>query len=155
MASPDTTVLLAGATGLVGGACLTELVALRSIERIVPVGRRAPASPDARISPEIVDFSVLANTPPIPARVALCALGTTLKKAGSEAAFRAIDFDAVVAFAHWAHESGATVFGLVSSVGAGGGNFYLRVKGEAEEAEEEDFDDVISGQLLCCNKAPA
>lgn len=134
MASPDTTVLLAGATGLVGGACLAALAARPSIERIVPVGRRAPSASDPRVVPTIVDFAALAGAPPVPAKVALCALGTTIKKAGSEAAFRAIDLDAVVAFARWAKEGGATVFGLVSSVGAGGGNFYLRVKGEAEDA---------------------
>jgi uncharacterized protein YbjT (DUF2867 family) len=72
----------------------------------------------------------------VPARVALCALGTTIKKAGSEAAFRAVDLDAVVAFARWAKDGGAEVLGLVSSVGAdvSASSFYLRVKGQAEEA---------------------
>jgi uncharacterized protein YbjT (DUF2867 family) len=136
MASPESTVLLAGATGLVGGLCLARLVAAPSLERIVPVGRRAPAAADARVTPLVTDFAALASAPSIPARTALCALGTTIKRAGSEAAFRAVDLDAVVAFARWARASGVEVFGLVSSVGAEASarSFYMRVKGEAEEA---------------------
>lgn len=136
MASPDSTVLLAGATGLVGGHCLARLVADPTLERVVPVGRRAPSLAEARVTPLVTDFAALASAPPIPARTALCALGTTIKRAGSEAAFRAVDLDAVVAFARWARASGAEVFGLVSSVGADAAarSFYMRVKGEAEEA---------------------
>jgi uncharacterized protein YbjT (DUF2867 family) len=65
-----------------------------------------------------------------------CALGTTIARAGSQDAFRAIDLDVVVRFAEIAKDSGARCFVLVSSVGAdaASSNFYLRVKGEAEAA---------------------
>ena len=68
--------------------------------------------------------------------VAFCCLGTTIKKAGSQEAFRAVDFDAVVAFAKAARTAGAGSFAVVSSVGASrdSSNFYLRVKGEMEDA---------------------
>ena len=70
--------------------------------------------------------------PPIDA--AFCALGTTIKVAGSQAAFRAVDHDAVLAFAAAARSAGATRFGLVSALGADARSavFYNRVKGEVE-----------------------
>jgi uncharacterized protein YbjT (DUF2867 family) len=71
-----------------------------------------------------------------PVDVALCALGTTIKAAGSQAAFRAVDFDAVLAFATRAREAGTTRLAVVSALGANprSGNFYNRVKGEMEAA---------------------
>lgn len=65
-----------------------------------------------------------------------CCLGTTIKTAGSRAAFRQVDFDLVVRFAKAGREAGATRMMLVSSVGANprSGTFYLKVKGEVEEA---------------------
>lgn len=68
------------------------------------------------------------------ADVAVSALGTTMRKAGSEAAFRAVDLDMVSAFAEAAREGGARQMIAVSSVGADAGsrNFYLRTKGEME-----------------------
>jgi uncharacterized protein YbjT (DUF2867 family) len=66
--------------------------------------------------------------------VFVCALGTTIRAAGSQAAFARVDRDYVGAFARLGVETGATRFGLVSSIGADprSGNFYLRTKGEAE-----------------------
>ncbi|MGJ5816897.1 oxidoreductase [Paludibaculum fermentans] len=65
-----------------------------------------------------------------------CCLGTTIKAAGSQAAFRQVDFDFVVRFARAGKEAGARRMMVVSSVGADArsGTFYLRVKGEMEEA---------------------
>ncbi|HYW56651.1 MAG TPA: epimerase [Polaromonas sp.] len=64
------------------------------------------------------------------------ALGTTIKTAGSQQAFRAVDFDAVVALAQSARAAGATRIGIVSAMGADARStvFYNRVKGEMEEA---------------------
>ncbi len=116
--------LLAGATGLVGG-----LVLARCPEAI-PVSRRPiPGRPGV-----VADFDDL---PPLPAaQVAVCALGTTRAKAGNDAAFRAVDHDAVLAFARAAQAAGATHFILVSSVGANprSGLLYPRTKGEVEAA---------------------
>jgi uncharacterized protein YbjT (DUF2867 family) len=116
------TVLLAGATGLVG----SRVLALR--RDIVPVGRRATG-----VAGEILaDFAALPLLPP--ALVAISALGTTIRAAGSQAAFRAVDHDAVLAFARAAQAAGARHFIVITAVGAdaASGVFYSRVKGEVE-----------------------
>ena len=82
----------------------------------------------------VVDFSAL---PALPAAdEAYCCLGTTIKAAGSQAAFRAVDFDAVLAFARAARQAGVTRFAVVSALGASprSATFYNRVKGEMEAA---------------------
>lgn len=118
------TVLLAGATGLIGSRVLALL------PDAVPVGRR----PTGRAREVVADFTALPPLPP--ATVAICALGTTIRAAGSEAAFRAVDFDAVLAFARAAQAAGVTHFILVTAVGADARSrvFYSRVKGEIETA---------------------
>lgn len=70
-------------------------------------------------------------------------LGTTMKKAGSKEAFRAVDFDLVVEIARRAHLTGVKRIVVISSIGANpkAGNFYLRTKGEMEEELKKfDFD---------------
>ena len=116
------TVLLAGATGLVG----SRVRALRG--DIVPVGRRATG-----VAGEVVaDFDALPPLPP--AHVAVSALGTTISAAGSQSAFRAVDHVAVLAFARAAQVAGVRHFIVVTAVGAdaASGVFYSRVKGEVE-----------------------
>jgi uncharacterized protein YbjT (DUF2867 family) len=81
------------------------------------------------------------------------ALGTTMRAAGSEAQFRAVDFDTVVAFAGAARRAGARHMVVVSSVGADpeSRNFYLRTKGGMERALEAlGFDrlDILQPGLL-------
>jgi uncharacterized protein YbjT (DUF2867 family) len=130
------TVLLAGGTGLVGRELLSELLASQPTRVIHALVRRLPEHPptDARLHWLKVDFGAL---PPLPvADTALCALGTTIKVAGSQAAFRAVDFDAVIAFARAARTAGVRRFGVVSALGANpkSRNFYNRVKGEMEAA---------------------
>jgi uncharacterized protein YbjT (DUF2867 family) len=131
-----TTLLVAGATGLVGREVLRVAVTSPRVEETVALVRRSiePAIAGVKVVP--ADISTLDSHAPIPCTHAICALGTTIARAGSQPAFRAIDLDAVVAFARLAKRGGATRFGLVSSVGAtvNTATFYLRVKGEAEEA---------------------
>lgn len=121
--------LLAGATGLVG----------REIAVLWPgplhlLVRRAVPTPRADATVQVVDFAALPALPP--ARMAFCALGTTIKAAGSQAAFRAVDLEAVLAFAQACRAAGVTHFAAVSALGANArsGSFYSRVKGEAEDA---------------------
>jgi uncharacterized protein YbjT (DUF2867 family) len=128
------TALLAGGSGLVGGLTIPHLIAPGAFDRVIALGRRPlPARPG--LDQQTVDFARLDARPPVPAAAAVCALGTTIRKAGSQAAFRSVDVDAVLAFARWARAGGAATFVLVSSVGADprSPNFYLRCKGEAEE----------------------
>jgi uncharacterized protein YbjT (DUF2867 family) len=81
-----------------------------------------------------VDFAALPELPPVDD--VFIALGTTIAVAGSEAAFRAVDFDAVVATAKAGRAAGATRLAVVSALGADAGSrvFYNRVKGEMEQA---------------------
>jgi uncharacterized protein YbjT (DUF2867 family) len=128
------TIALAGATGLVGRSILEELLADPSVQAVHVLGRRKPRVADARITAHIVDFAGLPPLPPVDE--VYLALGTTIKVAGSQAAFRAIDFDANLAVARAALEAGARRCGLVSAMGAKAKSsvFYNRVKGELEEA---------------------
>ncbi len=123
--------LLAGATGLVGRALVQGWDGPGALHLVVRRPMDAPA-PDTQVL--VVDFAALPPLPP--ARDAYCALGTTIKQAGSQAAFRAVDFDAVLAFAHAAQAAGVERFGVVSALGANpqSGTFYSRVKGEMETA---------------------
>jgi len=128
------TVALAGATGLVGRSLLEGLLADPSVQSVHVLGRRNPSVAHARITFHIVDFSKLPPLPPVDE--VYLALGTTIKVAGSQAAFRTVDFDGNLAVAHAALASGARRCGLVSAMGADAKSrvFYNRVKGELEEA---------------------
>ena len=128
------TVALAGATGLVGRLILEGLLADTSVQSVHVLARREPRVADARLTCHIVDFAALSPLPPVDE--VYLALGTTIKAAGSQAAFRAIDFDANLAVARAALAAGARRCGLVSAMGANAksGVFYNRVKGELEEA---------------------
>ncbi len=129
--------MIAGATGLVGGHCLRALLDDPDYSRIVVLTRRAVTLPQSpKIEVRVVDFERLSTADVAGAGDVFCALGTTIKKAGSQAAFRKVDFDAVVNLARAAVQAGAKRFVLVSSVGADpkSKNFYLRVKGETEQA---------------------
>ena len=128
---------LIGGTGLVG-AQLLRLASTRPGFHLRSLARRAGPGEAAGL----LDFerlleapeAVLAAALPQGADVAISCLGTTIRKAGSEAAMWRIDHDYVLAFARGARAAGARQFILMSSVGAGGSGFYLRLKGAIEEA---------------------
>jgi len=135
-------VVIAGASGVVGARALHHLLARDDVGAISAVGRRVLPIQHEKLVSRIVDFrskAAIASEIPDGTAVAICCLGTTLKQAGSKEAFRAVDHDAVVTFAEAARESGARRFALVSSIGADprSRNFYLRTKGETEEALEQ------------------
>jgi uncharacterized protein YbjT (DUF2867 family) len=134
-------VVIAGASGVVGTPALHYLLARDDVDRVVALGRRALPMQHEKLVSKIVDLrskTAIASEILDGTAVAICCLGTTLKKAGSKEAFRAVDHDAVVAFAEAARAKGARRFVLVSSIGADprSRNFYLRTKGETEEAIE-------------------
>lgn len=133
------TALLAGATGLVGGECLRLLLSSPSYSQVVVVTRRALDSlaHNPKVRQVVVDFSALASVQAeLRADHVFCALGTTIKKAGSQSKFREVDFDYPRQLAMMARARGATHFSLVSALGANAqsGVFYSRVKGELENA---------------------
>lgn len=134
---------IAGSTGFIGKLLIELLKGDHSFERIDVLSRRAFDLPEK--------FKVLVNDDISkqtfePLDVAFCALGTTIKTAGSQEAFYHVDHDLVIAFAKNAKAAGAKTFVLVSSVGATPktSNFYLRVKGETEsDLEAIGFDSLI------------
>lgn len=123
--------LLAGATGLIGQAVAAQWPGPGTLHLLV---RRPHPAPGAHGQVHVVDFSALPALPR--AEAAICALGTTIKTAGSQAAFRAVDFEAVLGFARAAKAAGVRRFAVVSALGAkaDSSNFYSRVKGEMEAA---------------------
>ncbi|ABF11155.1 uncharacterized protein YbjT (DUF2867 family) [Cupriavidus metallidurans] len=127
-------VLLAGATGLVGGLMLQALLADPTVAQVHALSRRPLRIRHPRLQVHIVDFSRLPALPQ--ADEVYLALGTTIKVAGSQAAFRAVDLEANLAVAKAAFAAGASRAGLVSAVGANAksSTFYSRVKGELEDA---------------------
>jgi uncharacterized protein YbjT (DUF2867 family) len=126
--------LVAGATGLVGRAVLAALLADRRYGAVHALGRKVPPGTHPKLQWHQIDFNHLSSLPA--ADEVYIALGTTIKVAGSQQAFRAVDFDAVLAVAKAARASGATRLGVVSAMGANprSGIFYNRVKGEMEDA---------------------
>ncbi|WP_281256485.1 NAD(P)H-binding protein [Novosphingobium guangzhouense] len=149
-----TRICLVGATGLVGSALMEQAVG-RDDVRIIGVGRReATLPPGARMEMlvgEPIDWPALIRA--ARAHVLVCALGTTIKAAGSKEQFRAIDHDLVRFSAEAARAAGIGHMIVVSSVEAdrASGNFYLSVKGEMEEAVGRlGFDrlDVLRPSLL-------
>jgi uncharacterized protein YbjT (DUF2867 family) len=151
--------LVAGATGLVGQAVLAGLLTDKHYTAVHAVGRRPLALVHPKLTSHGVDFSNLTSLPGI-ADVddVFITLGTTIKVAGSEAAFRAIDFDAVLAVARAARQAGAGKLGVISAMGANSHSsvFYNRVKGEMEAALQAlDFPVLVIARpsLLTGNRA--
>lgn len=134
--------MIAGATGLVGARLLARLLETPAYAEVHALVRRP--LPDgvggagaARVVEHLVDFTTLGRNAAIPScdDLYVC-LGTTLKLAGSQEAFRRVDFDVVVGVARLARRRGATRCVVVSALGADPASrvFYNRVKGEAEAA---------------------
>jgi uncharacterized protein YbjT (DUF2867 family) len=133
------TVVIAGASGVVGARVLHHLVRREDVNRVIAVGRRILPVQHEKLLSKVVNLqnaAAVAAEIPEGTAVAFCCLGTTMKRAGSKEAFRAIDHDAVLAFGQAALAKGARRFLLISSVGARASstNFYQRTKGEAEDA---------------------
>lgn len=144
---PDRTALLLGASGLVGRHTLGRLAHDGRWSRVVTLGRRPlPASANAggavsaSHEDHVVDFDRLEEQAELFACDDLfCCLGATIKKAGSEEAFRHVDLEIPFEAAQLAYAAGATQMLLVSALGADPDSclFYNRTKGEAERAVEE------------------
>lgn len=127
-------VLLAGATGLVGGHVLERLLADPRVVRVVAPSRR-PLPPHPKLQDVRVDYEALpADAPWWAVDAVICTLGTTIKVAGSQDAFRRIDHDYPLQVATLARRHGASAYALNSALGADPGSrvFYSRVKGELE-----------------------
>jgi uncharacterized protein YbjT (DUF2867 family) len=131
------TALLAGTTGLVGGHLLEALLGRQEYTSVVALSRRPIDHRDPRLDTRLVDFDRLdEGLADLRPDHVFCALGTTIRKAGSRHRFRVVDLDYPVTLARLTRAAGARHFALVSSMGASPSarTFYLRIKGEVEAA---------------------
>ncbi|MGI4832582.1 MAG: NAD-dependent epimerase/dehydratase family protein [Janthinobacterium lividum] len=131
------TALLAGATGLVGRALLPLLLASDRYAKVIVVGRRPVAMQHPRLMQVTTELSELeAVRLRLIADDVYCCLGTTMRQAGSKAAFYEVDFLYVVKLAALTAANFASQFLVVSSLGADTDArfYYSRVKGEMEAA---------------------
>lgn len=144
-ASRKRTVLLVGATGLVGSACLKLLARDPRIGEVRSLVRRSSGAGIAgiaghanRVIEQVVDFDRLDSLPGgddlFAVDAVICALGTTIRTAGTQAAFRKVDHEYPLRVGALARRHGASRYALVSAIGASpqARTFYSRVKGEVE-----------------------
>lgn len=133
--TPRTAVLL-GATGLIGGHCLELLLATNNYVRVITLGRRAVAREHPKLTQHEVDLAQPETYQDwlTPQSDFFSCLGTTIKKAGSESAFRRVDYEYPLAVARVAATHADNRWLLVSSLGADAASslFYPKVKGELE-----------------------
>lgn len=130
-------IALSGASGLIGSYLLEQLLNAETVDQVHILVRKKLDKEHPKLIQHIADYENLDQL-----RIAekidvsFCALGTTLRKAGSKDVQTRIDRDYVIAFANWSKSNGAERIGIVSSVGATANttNFYLRLKGEMEQA---------------------
>ena len=126
-------ILLAGATGLTGEHLLDRLLNEPTVDCVLAPTRK-PLAEHPRLQNPIGPLQSQLDQLEGQFDTAFCCLGSTLKEAGSEEAFKAIDHDLVIAFARRARELGARHLLVISSLGANPDSsiFYLKVKGEME-----------------------
>lgn len=137
MAENEKKALLAGATGLVGREVLNKLLADSYYSKVTVLTRRPLGMEHPKLQEVIADFNKL---PQYAEAMAVddvyCCLGTTIKQAGSQAAFRLVDQVYPTQLAEIAQKNGAKQFLIVTAMGASEKSlvFYNRVKGEVEAA---------------------
>ena len=136
----DRKALIVGSTGLIGGYCLDALINDPNYAEVIALVRKPLPKKHRKLSEIIIKFDnlehELANAQ---AHDVFCCLGTTIKKAGSQDAFREIDLTLVITVAEFMRQQGAEQFLVISALGADKDStvFYNRVKGEMESALKE------------------
>lgn len=134
--------LVLGASGLVGKALVKQLCLDERYERVVclvraPLNSSSYIDPDAKLEPIVIDFENLQDYQGyFTVSHVYCCLGTTIKQAESRSAFRKVDFEYIHVAAQLARAQRVNSFVWISSLGANAKSrhFYLRVKGELEDA---------------------
>ncbi len=139
--------LLLGATGLVGRFTLQYLLESPHYQEIIALTRRKLEINNPKLSVKVIDFNNLdRNSEYFAVDDVFCCLGTTIKTAGSKAAFRLVDHTYPVEIARLCKEKGAGTFSVISAVGANADSkiFYNRIKGEMEQALRQlSFDGLL------------
>lgn len=131
------TAIVIGATGLTGTYLVAALLQDPAFSKVKILIRQPWAHPRPKLESIIVDFEDAESlAPALQGDILFCCIGTTIKKAGSQENFKSVDYGIPVKCARIAKEQGVTQFLLMSSIGANAQsrNFYLRTKGETEEA---------------------
>ncbi len=130
------TAVIIGSTGLVGTELIHALSQSHHYDKIFVITRRRVEFIDAKVEPVVLAFEQLEELKFPDGADYFCALGTTIKQAGSQAEFRKVDYDYVLNFAKVAKKCAANSFHMVSALGASttSTNFYSRTKGEIEKA---------------------
>ena len=129
------TALVIGSTGLVGSHLVEQLISSDKYNKIILLLRKkTELYTHSKIEKIVFDFDH-PDAAVVKADDVFCAIGTTIKKAGSQANQYKIDCEYPYGIAKIAKENGAAQFALVSSIGASAAstNFYLRTKGDLEE----------------------
>ena len=133
MTSPLKTALVAGATGLIGDLLTHQLVESTAFDRVKVLTRKALTWQHPRLQEILFDFDH-PNSLLLQADTIFCCLGTTIKKAGSKAAFRNVDYQYPLDIARLGLANGASQFAIVTAMGADSNSmvFYNQVKGDIE-----------------------
>ena len=129
------TALVVGATGAVGREIVRGLCKNENYDKIIVWARRELNFSHEKLETQIIDFDEIKDMPPREIDEIFCALGTTMKQAGSRGQFYKVDVSYPVNIAKWGIASGVRRFVLISSQGANERSrfFYLRAKGKAEK----------------------
>lgn len=130
-------VLVLGATGLTGRLVVEKLLKRSGVLSVVVPVRRSLGIDSPKLAEHVVDFETLESHAAIfKVDALICCLGTTIKKAGSQEAFRKVDYDYAYRAAKLAKAAGVNRLILMSAIGASSRStvFYSRVKGELEDA---------------------
>ncbi len=139
--------LLLGATGLVGHFTLQYLLESPRYQEIIALTRRKLDIDNPKLWVAVIDFDNLdQNSEHFNVDDIFCCLGTTIKTAGSQAAFRLVDHTYPVEIARLCKKMGARTFSVISAVGANADSkiFYNRIKGEMEQALRQlSFDGLL------------
>jgi uncharacterized protein YbjT (DUF2867 family) len=145
--APPATALLLGATGLVGRNLLDQLLADDAYGQVTVLGRRRIDRDHPRLRQVVADLDRMQDhAAAFAVDDVFCCLGTTIRAAGSQQAFRRVDHDYVVESAHLAARQGARRYLLVTAAGADARSrvFYSRVKGEAEAGvRAQSFEGIV------------
>jgi uncharacterized protein YbjT (DUF2867 family) len=135
------TALIVGATGLTGGHCLQTLLDDPTYSEVTALARKPLLKTHRKLKTIITKFdkNLEQELSKTQTHDVYCCLGSTIKKAGSQQAFKAVDHTLVVTVAELMRKQGAEQFIVISSMGANKDSkvFYNRVKGEMEQALQE------------------
>jgi uncharacterized protein YbjT (DUF2867 family) len=129
--------IIAGATGLVGSELLGFLLKSRDYDSVFALVRKPTKTHHPKLKEIVFDFNNSASYKNLPKSDEMfCCLGTTIKTAGSEAAFKKVDFEYPMLLAEAGKSNGIKAFHVITALGADANSpmFYNKVKGQLEEA---------------------